>query len=224
MVNTVLASYIVSDFLFLATGVLLIVLSVVWNNELSQPATKESVGRMLLLANCPIAVVILNGALVVFAFCVSIPAFALPKSRNWLKAHSWLAIIALVLTLGLGLHEWVQTLAMRAHLEDIWGRQSNQTQSMLQQKFTCCGYQNSTFPHYVKDSVCPSDIVAASRDGCVSGFSDYSEKWLNYIFTAAFAIVGMDVVLLLCSSMLIKYRKEQLRYRLIDQKWGTSNI
>lgn len=34
----------------------------------------------------------------------------------------------------------------------------------------------------------------------------------------------MDAVILLCASMLMKYRKEQMRYRLIDQKWGVGNI
>jgi hypothetical protein len=152
-------------------------------------------------------------------------------------------VIALVFTLVLGLHEWIQTLATRANLGTMWGNQSNDTQSLLQQKvyhrivvaatyrtngffgqFKCCGYINSTTPLYVQDSICSSDIMAASMDGCVTAFSSYAEQWLNYIFTAAFGIVGMDFVLLLCASMLIKYRKEQLRYRLIDQKWGTANI
>jgi len=35
---------------------------------------------------------------------------------------------------------------------------------------------------------------------------------------------GMDAVVILCAAMLIRYRKEQLRYRLIDQKWGMGNI
>jgi hypothetical protein len=34
----------------------------------------------------------------------------------------------------------------------------------------------------------------------------------------------MDVVLLLAAAMLNRYRKEQLRYRAIDQKWGVGNI
>jgi hypothetical protein len=31
-------------------------------------------------------------------------------------------------------------------------------------------------------------------------------------------------VMLLCTAMLSRYRKEQLRYRLIDQKWGVGSI
>ena len=65
---------------------------------------------------------------------MSLPAFALPTSRTWLKIHSWGVVLSLVFTLVLGLNEWIQTLTTRANLEAMWGRQSQQSQSMLQQK------------------------------------------------------------------------------------------
>ncbi|KAF8537609.1 hypothetical protein BDD12DRAFT_887278 [Trichophaea hybrida] len=224
MVKPVLTSYVISDFIFLATGVLLITVASVWRNEMASPPTEESVGRLILLERCPLVAVLANGILVVTTFVVSLPAFALPTSRTWLKIHSWGVVMCLLFTLVLGLNEWIQTLTTRANLQVVWGKQSQETQSMLQQKFDCCGYLNSTTPLYVPDAVCSNDIVAASKEGCVTAFSSYGEKWLNYLFTAAFGVVGMDVVLLLCAAMLIRYRKEQLRYRLIDQKWGVGNI
>jgi len=222
--NSVLTSYLVSDFIFLATGVLLIVAPVIWQRELAAAPTQESVGRVLLLQRCPLPAVMANGVLVIISFILSLPAFAVPTSRTWLKLHSWMIGVCLIITLCLGLNEWIQTLTMRANLEVIWGHQSHVTQSMLQQKFDCCGYLNFTSPLYVKDSVCADDLTAASKEGCVTSFSNYSETWLNHLFTAAFGVVGMDVVLLLCAAMLIRYRKEQLRYRLIEQKWGIGNI
>lgn len=45
-------------------------------------------------------------------------------------------------------------------------------------------------PRYVPDAVCTNDIVAASKEGCVTAFSNYGEKWLNNLFTAAFGVVG----------------------------------
>jgi len=224
MVKPVLTSYVVSDFVFLATGVMLITVACIWRKEMASPPTEESVGRLILLQGCPLIAVIANGGLVVFTFVVSLPAFALPTSRTWLKIHSWGVVMCLLFTLVLGLNEWIQTLTTRANLQVVWGKQSRDTQSMLQQKFDCCGYVNSTTPLYVPDAVCTNDIVAASKEGCVTAFSSYGEKWLNYLFTAAFGVVGMDVVLLLCAAMLIRFRKEQLRYRLIDQKWGVGNI
>jgi len=224
MVNAVLTSYVVSDVVLLATGVLLISAAAVWQREMASEPTAESVGRLLLLQGCPLIAVIANGALVILSFVLSLPAFALPTSRSWLKLHSWLVVICLIFTLILGLNEWIQTLTTRANLEKMWGQQSEVTQSMLQQKFDCCGYLNWTSPRYVQDPVCTDDIVASTREGCVTAFSGYAERWLNYLFTAAFGVVGLDVVVLLCAAMMIRYRKEQLRYRLIDQKWGVGNI
>ncbi|KAL0636068.1 hypothetical protein Q9L58_004974 [Maublancomyces gigas] len=224
MVNSVVISYVVSDFIFLATGVMLIAASLIWQKELASEPTTESVARFLLLKHAPLTAVTVNGALVVFAFVVSLPTFALPTSRTWLKAHGWLVMICAVFTLVVGLNEWLQTLTTRANLSTIWGEQTAATQSILQQKFDCCGYRNSTSPMYVLDNICTNDLVAASKEGCVGAFSNYSERWLNLVFTAAFGVVGMDAVILLCASMLMKYRKEQMRYRLIDQKWGVGNI
>ncbi|KAA8899416.1 hypothetical protein FN846DRAFT_899924 [Sphaerosporella brunnea] len=224
MLNPVLTSFLISDIIFLITGGILIAAACIWKSELASPATTESVGRLILLQGCPLSAVIANGIIVGVTFLISLPAFALPTSRTWLKIHSWGVVICMVFTLCLGLNEWIQTLTTRANLEVLWGQQSDLTQSMLQQKFDCCGYINSTTPHYVPDATCTNDIVAASKEGCIGAFSTYGSTWLGYLFTAAFGVVGMDMVMLLCTAMLIRYRKEQLRYRLIDQKWGVGSI
>jgi hypothetical protein len=49
MVNPVVTSYVISDFIFLATGVMLITASIVWQKELASTPTTESVARTLLL-------------------------------------------------------------------------------------------------------------------------------------------------------------------------------
>lgn len=224
MVNAVVASYVATSILFLGTGIMLISVAAVWQKELMDEPTMESVARYLLLKKAPLSAVIANGVIVVVAFLLSLPTFALPTSRTWLKAHGWLVMVCALFTMVLGLMEWITTLTTRANLETIWGQQTPQIQSMLQQKFSCCGYLNSTSPRYVVDSVCTGDIIAATKEGCVSPFANFAERWINLLFTALFGIVGMDAVLILCAAMLIRYRKEQLRYRLIDQKWGMGNI
>jgi len=224
MVGSVVASYVATNIIFLGTGILLISAAAIWQKELMGEPTMESVARFLLLKKAPLSAVIANGVMVLAAFLLSLPTFALPTSRTWLKAHGWLVMVCALFTMVLGLMEWVTTLTTRANLETIWGQQTPQIQSMLQQKFSCCGYLNSTSPMYVVDRVCTNEIVAASKEGCVSPFANYAERWINLLFTALFGIVGMDAVLILCTAMLIRYRKEQLRYRLIDQKWGMGNI
>lgn len=54
MIKPVLASYVVSDFIFLATGVMLITAAALWRAEAQSPPTIESVGRYLLLEGCPL--------------------------------------------------------------------------------------------------------------------------------------------------------------------------
>lgn len=61
-------------------------------------------------------------------------------------------------------------------------------------------------------------MIAATKLGCVGPFASYAEEWLNLVFTAAFGLVGIDFVLILCAAMLVKVRGEMLRYRRIDEK------
>jgi hypothetical protein len=54
--------------------------------------------------------------------------------------------------------------------------------------------------------------------GCVGPLSSFANTYLDFIFTAAFGIVGVDVLLLLCIATVLKYRTELERYRHIDEK------
>lgn len=73
-------------------------------------------------------------------------------------------------------------------------------------------------PPFVVDNVCQNAQIAATFQGCVGPFSSYANAYLDLIFTAAFGIVGVDVILLLCIVMVLKYRSELDRYRHIDEK------
>lgn len=79
---------------------------------------------------------------------------------------------------------------------------------------------NSTTPLFVQDSTCTTPLVAAQKGGCIAKFSSASNTYLDRIFTAAFGIVGVDMILVLCVAMVLKYRQEQERYRHIDEKNG----
>jgi hypothetical protein len=64
-------------------------------------------------------------------------------------------------------------------------------------------------------------LVAAQKGGCIGEFSSFANKYLDQIFTAAFGIVGVDFILVLCVAMVLRYRMEQERYKHIDEKTGT---
>jgi len=106
----------------------------------------------------------------------------------------------------------------------VWGRQPTATQSLLQQRFNCCGYWNATSPPFVVDGVCTNGLVAASLQGCIGPFSVFANSLNSLLFTADFGIVAVDVLLLLAVACLVKDRKEKERYALIDAKVGFGPI
>jgi hypothetical protein len=73
-------------------------------------------------------------------------------------------------------------------------------------------------PPFVIDNICPDARTAANKMGCVGPFSSFANTYLDTIFTAAFGIVGIDVLLLLYIVMVLKYRAEQQRYKHMDEK------
>jgi hypothetical protein len=222
--NKVLITFLVADFLFLATAGLLVGLAVTSLNEIALPPTIKTVARDLLLKRCPLKAAIINAIVIVITFVVSLPAVALTTSRGWLKAQGWMIVGCAVFTLILGLDIWLSTLKTRSNLAVVWGQQTPQVQSLLQQTFNCCGYLNSTTPPFVQDSICTNALVAAQKQGCVSRYSNFANGYLDIIFTSAFGIVALDVILLLCIAMVLKDRREQARYRAIDEKTGFGGI
>ncbi|KAK2745529.1 phospholipid scramblase 1 [Myotisia sp. PD_48] len=190
MINKLLTTYIVFDILFLLGGVALVVVSLEGQAIGKAEATVDNIATILLIDRCPIIPSIANAGLVFASFLVSIPALVFRNSRIWLKLHGWMVVLSGLFTLGVGLRFWYETLKTRSLLKSIWMHESVVVRSLLQQRFDCCGYTNSTSPLYQVDSACPSDLVAAQKPGCVGPFSSFANSFLDVIFTANFGIVG----------------------------------
>jgi hypothetical protein len=75
-----------------------------------------------------------NAIFVFITFLISLPALFLPTNRGWLRAQGALIIICAIFTLGLGVAIWIETLQTRHNLSLLWGRETPQIQSLLQQK------------------------------------------------------------------------------------------
>lgn len=184
----------------------------------------DNVAENLLLGQCPLTAGVVNSVFIFVTFLLSLPALFLPTNRGWLRTQGWLVVVCATFTLGLGLAVWVDTLQTRAELSELWQRESPLIQSLLQEKFNCCGYFNSTSPPFVQDGTCTNSLVAAQRGGCIGPFSSFANRYLDLIFTAAFGIVGVDALLVLCVAMVLQYRQEQERYRHIDEKNGLGGL
>jgi len=220
MRDNILMTYIVMDLLFVAAGGLLIIFSLVVKAEITSTPTLDNVARDLLFNMCPLNAAIGNAVMVFFTFLMTVPAIVMPMTRGWLKFGGYLTVVCAIFTMIIGLDIWFETLKSRKNLSNIWNAQPASTQSLLQTKFNCCGYANSTSPPFVMDNVCPNAEAAAAQVGCVSPFSKEANSFLDIIFTGAFGIVGIDVALILATAMLLKDRKEKERYRHIDEKSG----
>ncbi|KAJ9204601.1 hypothetical protein DTO166G4_7509 [Paecilomyces variotii] len=224
MANGVLLTFFGADLAFLLGGVLLLVGGLVMEMVLKGTLTVDNVDKVLLLQMFPIKGAIVNAIFVFITFVMSLLGIMLPGNRFWLKCHGYFVWFCAIFTMILGLDLWFQTLQTRANLDTLWGKQTAQTQSLLQQKFDCCGYTNSTSPPFIQDSVCTTPLVAAQLGGCATAFTAFANPFLDIIFTADFGIVAIDMILLLCVAVVVKDRKEKERYRLIDAKNGFEGI
>jgi len=218
--NKLMLIFVAMDFLFLACGGLLLGFSLLGEQQERASPTVGNVAYNILLTVCPLTAGVVNAILVFFTFLVSLPAMAMPMNRGWLKLQGWLVVVCSFFTLILGLFIWYDTLQTRKNLSTIWGLQSPAVQGLLQQRFQCCGYLNAMTPPFVVDAVCPDLSTAAQKVACVGPFSTFANVYLDLVFTAAFGIVGLDVLLLLCIVMVLKYRAELERYKHIDEKNG----
>ena len=160
----------------------------------------------------------INAIFIFATFLLSLPAVMASTHRLFLKIHGYMVVFCALFTMIVGLLIWFQTLKTRSNLAGVWGDQAAQVQSLLQQKFQCCGYTNAQTPPFIKDNTCTNTLVANSLQGCVTPFSNFANNYLDLIFTAAFGIAAIDVLLLLSVACLVKDRKEKERFRLIDQK------
>jgi len=219
--NKLMLIYLLADFLFLAAGGLILAFSLLAAQQEKETLTIDNVATNLLLTICPLTAGVVNAIIVFATFLTSLAALALPTNRTWLKLQGWLVVVCSFFTLILGLIIWFNTLQTRNNLSTIWVAQSVDVQSLLQEKFNCCGYLNFLAPAFVVDPTCPNSNVASTMAGCVSGFSSYANSYLGLVFTIAFGIVAVDVVVLLCIVMVLKHRAEQQRYKHIDEKSAT---
>ena len=218
--NKLMLAYLGVDFLFLLCGGLLLGFCLINQQQERTMPTTSNTPYNVLLAQQPLTAGVVNAIVIFVIFLVSLPALAMPMNKGWLKLQGFLIIVCSFFTLVLGLVIWFTTLETRKNLSHVWGTQSPEVQSLLQQRFNCCGYTNSMEPPFITDNTCPNSLLASQKVGCVGPFSSFANVWLNLVFTAAFGIVGVDFLLGLCVVMVIKHRYELERYRHIDEKLG----
>ncbi|KAK7952331.1 uncharacterized protein PG986_008059 [Apiospora aurea] len=220
MVNKIMGAFMAADGLFAITGAIMMGFSVTVLNTCFDPPTEgEGAARDLLYRRFPLQAGIANAVMVFVNFALTLPALATP-ARGLLKTAGYMIAINAVFSLIIGLDLWITTLKTKQEFSEIWVSQTPEVQSLLQTRFQCCGYFNSTSPAFVTDATCPSPAAAKLIKGCAAPLTSFTNVFVDNIFTAVFAFVGIDVLLILATACLMKDRKERERFRHIDEKSG----
>lgn len=216
MAKKTLVVFICFNLVFLLCAGLHLFIPLFTRASLSHKPTLSNVARNLLLDECPLTASMINSGIMFFSFLISVPAIFRKKDLFLLQVHAWLLVVCALFTLGIGLEIWFSTLQTRKNLAPVWNSQSTFVQSMLQFKFKCCGYNDTNV--FIQDGTCPNAADAVRHGGCMGPFGVFANQFLDIVFTTFFGFVAVDMLVLLSVLCLLKQRKEQIRYSLIDEK------
>ncbi|EWY79835.1 hypothetical protein FOYG_17012 [Fusarium oxysporum NRRL 32931] len=224
MVNAVFLTAVIADILFLGSGILELVFSLVVRSQMNDaPFDGEDATRKLLYQRFPLTAGIVNAVFILVTFATTLPGLVMP-ARSILKVSGYMVTLCAIFTMCVGVFLWVMTLKIQEQFFNIYIAQEPEIQSLIQNSFECCGYFNSTTPAFVMDTTCTSPASAALLRGCAASTARFSNFHINNIFTVVFGIVGIDAIFILCIACLLKDRKERERYRNIDEKFSYRQI
>ncbi|TDZ21210.1 hypothetical protein C8034_v003969 [Colletotrichum sidae] len=220
MANKVLMAFVAADVLFAITGALILGYSLINQNTMNEVPT-EGVQAAIRLSTkqFPLTAGIVNAVFIFVTFLFTIPGMITP-ARGWLKVSGYMVTFCGVFSLIIGVYLWVLSLTTKADFAKLWISADPSVQELMQSAFQCCGYFNSTSPAFITDVQCPSPAAAALQRGCAAPITSFVNVFLDNVFTAVFGMVGVDALLVVCTAMLLKDRKERERYRHIDEKAG----
>ncbi|PNY26701.1 Uncharacterized protein TCAP_03369 [Tolypocladium capitatum] len=224
MPNMVFLATLAADVLFLATGCIELGFSLVVNSQMTNaPQDGQGAIRNLLYQSFPLTAGIVNAVFILVAFFFTLPGFVSPV-RVWFKLGGLMITFSGLFTMCVGVYLWVMTLQFKQSFFPTFVAQDPAVHKLIQQSFQCCGYFNSTTPAFVTDATCPSPAAASLVTGCGPAISNFSNIFLDNIFTALFGMVGVDVILILAIACFLKDLGERERYRHIDEKSGYRQI
>lgn len=216
MARKTFVTYVVLNTIFLLCAVLHLVVPLLTASSHANPPTVSNVATTVLLNACPLTASLVVGGLMLISFLISLPTYFFSKTTALLQIHAATITICALLTLSIGLKIWFSTLQTRANLATVWLHQPALVQSTLQSKFQCCGYLGLA-ADYMPDGTCNA-TSAVELGSCQAPFSGFANGFLDLVFTVFFGFCALDVVLLLAVLCVIKERKEERRYALIDEK------
>lgn len=220
-------AFIFFDFLFLATAVVFIVISAIWNAQSTDNSTMDLLLRNLIITSSTRLQGLVCGVFVLLAFLVATTAFVRRFNNRIFLPALYGITISTVITVICGTIVWFQTLVERAHFSDTWLGIPSSEQGRIQDFFQCCGYWSSNLTSnnpVATSQFCPTPGTGNSTgpavQGCVGPFTSHADTLLNTVFTIFYIFVVIDVAIFFATVVVMKARGEQERYRRIEEKRG----
>ncbi|GAA5907269.1 hypothetical protein JCM5296_000319 [Sporobolomyces johnsonii] len=219
-------SWIALAFLLFASAVVLLVVAQVWRLEASPTLGKHTLRTLAMpVANLNTATVL--GLVILAALVLGLYGFRQGygvgngKKAGGMIAFSW----SLVGTIVVGSIMWFFSLTERAHYLRMWVQQDGATQVFLQDSLQCCGYFNASIAgSFTQPTGFCSTIPggnATAIQGCVTPITGFADYLLENTFTTIYGFTTIQLALFLVSCCLIISRREEERFRNIDEKRGT---
>ncbi|EJD02127.1 tetraspanin Pls1 family [Fomitiporia mediterranea MF3/22] len=205
------------DVCLLTAGILTLVLSIVWR--------APDLMRNLVISNSDLTAGLVLGIAFLVTWAVSVGAIIQPNHVTvGLMILNWILLLDGIGVLCIGTFIWFYTLRERAEFHDVFAVQSDAIKIQIQDKFSCCGYFNSSDLAVIGGNFCANqsaiDQAGTNNATCVgpiTGFADYA---LNNIFTSIYGYMAIVICLFLLSLCVINKRNEEERFRKIDEKRG----
>lgn len=207
-----LAAYSFASICMLAAGVISITFAIVWR--------APNVLRNLIISKADLTIGIVIGVAYLLTFALSVGAVIQPNHVTLgLVILNWTLLGDAIITLIVGTIIWFYTLRERTNFAVIFDGASQNTRQQVQDALQCCGYFSAT-DSVVNAGFCLDPTKAANATPCVGPLTTKADFTLNNIFSSIYGFMAVIIALFLASMCVIKVRKEEERFRLIDEKRG----
>jgi len=206
------------DICLMAAGIVCIVMSTLWrapNVLLNMVFSKADLTAGLVLGIMFLATFVFSIGAIVQANHVIIGLIML----NWTLVGDAIAILCI------GTFLWFYTLGEENNFHQIFSQLSAADRIFVQDKFSCCGYFNSTDLAEVGGTFCQNTTFIqvtnnATGNFCVVPITNFADYSLHNVFTTIYGFMAVVIVFFLATLCVIQMRNEDERFKKIDAKRG----
>lgn len=132
MTNKVFLATVAADVLFLASGLMELIFSIVVRGQMNDTPTNGHEATLnLLYQRFPLTAGIVNASFILLTFVAIIPGLFMP-TRGILKIGGYMVTFCAIFTLCVGVFLWVMTLRVRGDFTSIYAAQDPAVQSLIQ--------------------------------------------------------------------------------------------